>query len=152
MGFGPGGGCEICDAADGCVGQSWQDVGEVIAHGDLEPTAAFDNREDCSHSWPCLFASDVDPIFPTHGYRAHGVFGDVGAQLQFRIFEESRQLLPQRKRIAARLARSALRQHVLAGRQDMFPYLIEQGWRELLAQSMTRGMRSEERRVGEEGG
>ena len=110
MVFGLGGGCEIRDAAHGCVGKSWQDVGQVIAHRDLEPTAAFDNGEDRSHSWPCLFASDMDPIHSTRGYRAHGVFGDVGAQLQSRIFEEVRQLLPQRERIAAGLACRTLRQ------------------------------------------
>jgi hypothetical protein len=43
---GAGGGFDLCDALDGLVRESWQDVGQVVAHGDLEPAAAFDDGED----------------------------------------------------------------------------------------------------------
>jgi len=55
-------GSEPRDALDGGVGESWQDVGEVVAHRNLEPSAAFDHREDRRNARPSLFAADVDPV------------------------------------------------------------------------------------------
>jgi hypothetical protein len=56
---------EIGDALNGRIGESRQDVSEVIADGDLEPPAAFDNGEDRRHAGLGLFAADVDPIAAT---------------------------------------------------------------------------------------
>jgi hypothetical protein len=44
---GPGGRGTINEAMKGRIGKAWQDVGEVIAHWDLEAAAAFDHRDDC---------------------------------------------------------------------------------------------------------
>ena len=70
----------------------------------------------------------------------HGVHGQVIAELQFRVFEEACQLLPERQRVVARLARLAAGQHGFASGQDVFPDFVEQ-WRSfLLAQKMTGGV------------
>ena len=61
---GPGGRCEFGEALDGCIGESWQDVSEVVAHRDLHASAAFDDGEDCGHARSGLLAADVDPVLP----------------------------------------------------------------------------------------
>ena len=43
---------EVCDALNGCVCKSGQDVGEVIADRDLEPSTTFHNREDGGYARP----------------------------------------------------------------------------------------------------
>ncbi len=64
---GPGGRCEFGEALDGCIGESWQDVGEVVAHRDLHASAAFDDGEDRGHARSGLLAADVDPIAAARG-------------------------------------------------------------------------------------
>jgi hypothetical protein len=49
---------DVCDALNGCVCKSGQDVGEVIADRDLEPSTTFHNREDGGYARPSLFAAD----------------------------------------------------------------------------------------------
>jgi hypothetical protein len=53
---------DVCDALNGCVCKSGQDVGEVIADRDLEPSTTFHNREDGGYARPSLFAADMDPV------------------------------------------------------------------------------------------
>jgi hypothetical protein len=72
----------ICDALNGCVCKSGQDVGEVIADRDLEPSTTFHNREDGGYARPSLFAADVDPVGAANCDRAHGILSEAGAQLQ----------------------------------------------------------------------
>jgi hypothetical protein len=60
---GPCVGCEIGDALHLCIGESGQDVSEVGAQRDLEPTAAFDHGEDRGPTRSGLLAADVDPVF-----------------------------------------------------------------------------------------
>ena len=71
----PGGGSEIGKALDGCVGKSGQDVGEVVADGDLEPSTAFHYGENRRHAGSGLFAADVDPVLSARRNGAHGVLG-----------------------------------------------------------------------------
>ena len=73
---------DACDALNGCVCKSGQDVGEVIADRDLEPSTTFHNREDGGYARPSLFAADVDPVGAANCDRAHGILSEVGAQLQ----------------------------------------------------------------------
>ena len=86
--------CEIGDTLHLCVGQPREDICEVFADGDPEPAATFDHGEDRSHTRSGLLAADVDPVFSAQRYAAHGVFRQVVAKLQFRIFEEACQFLP----------------------------------------------------------
>jgi hypothetical protein len=69
----PGGGSELGDALDGGIGESREDVGEVVANRYLKPPAAFDDRQDCCHAWSRLFAADVDPVLSACCNWAHGV-------------------------------------------------------------------------------
>ena len=85
---------EIGDELDGHVCQSGQDLMKVFADRDAKPAAALDHGEDRGHTRSGLFAADVDPVFSAQRYAAHGVFRQVVAKFQFRIFEEAGQFLP----------------------------------------------------------
>src|ERR1035437_9465914 len=85
---------EIGDELDGHVCQSGQDLMKVFADRDAKPAAALDHGEDRGPTRSGLFAADVDPVFSAQRYAAHGVFRQVVAKFQFRIFEEAGQFLP----------------------------------------------------------
>ena len=63
----PGGRSKFGEALDGCIGESGQDGGEVVAHRNAEPAAAFDDGEDCGHARSDLLAADVDPVGSAQG-------------------------------------------------------------------------------------
>ena len=63
----PGGRSKFGEALDGCIGESWQDVGEVVAHRDLHASTAFDHGEDRRHARSGLLTADVDPVLPARG-------------------------------------------------------------------------------------
>ena len=79
---GPGSRGELGEAMDGRVGEAGEDSGQVIAHGDVDAAAGFDDGEDGGDFGSGLLAADVDPVFATDRYGAHGVFGEVVAQLE----------------------------------------------------------------------
>ena len=79
---------------DGCIGETGEDSGQVFAHGDVHPSAGFDDREDGGDFRSGLLTADVDPVFATERHRAHGVFGEVVAQFEFRVFEEACEFRP----------------------------------------------------------
>ena len=62
---------EFGGLAHGCVGETGQDVGQIFAHRDGDPAAAFDNGEDSGYARPGLRAADMDPILSSDG---DGVF------------------------------------------------------------------------------
>lgn len=68
---GPSGRGDVCDAVNGSVCEAGQDVGQVVADRDLEPSTAFHNREDGSYPWPSLLAADMDPVGAANGDWAH---------------------------------------------------------------------------------
>ncbi len=94
MSFDPCGRCEIGDLLNGLVVKSWQDLVQVVANRDPEPAAALNHGDDRGHTRSGLLAADLDPVFSAQRYAAHGIFRQVVAQFQFRIFEEARQFLP----------------------------------------------------------
>ena len=57
---GLGGRCKFGEALDGCIGESGQDVSEVVAHRDLDAAVAFDDGEDCGQARSGLLSADVD--------------------------------------------------------------------------------------------
>src|SRR3984885_15310808 len=87
-------GSELGDALDGGVGEAGKDVGEVVAHRNLEPSTAFDNREDRRHARSSLFAADVVPVLSARCNWTHRVLSQVIAQFQFQMFQEDVQPLP----------------------------------------------------------
>jgi serine/threonine protein kinase len=122
----PGFGRESGDVLYGCVGETGQDVGQILAHWDGEPAAAFDNGENGGHARAGLRAADMDPVLAPSRHRTHGVLGHVIAELLLRVVEEAGQLHPKRQRVVARLARLAAGQYGFARGQDVFPDFGEQ--------------------------
>ena len=70
---------------------SWSsaDSSEIIADGDLQATAGFDDGEDGCDARSGFLAAKVDPAFATQCHRPDGVLGGVGAQLQDRMIQEA---------------------------------------------------------------
>ena len=104
---GPGGRGELGKAVHRRIGETGEDSGQVFAHGDVHPSAGFDNREDGGDFGSGLLTADVDPVFATERHRAHGVFGEVVAQFEFRVFQEEREFGPKRQRVVRGFAQSA---------------------------------------------
>jgi hypothetical protein len=51
------GGSEQGQGLDGAVGRSRQQVTKIAADGDIEPSAAFDDREDDGDFWSGFLAA-----------------------------------------------------------------------------------------------
>jgi hypothetical protein len=47
-----------------------------------------------------LLAADVDPVSATERHRAHGVFGEIVAEFEFRVFQETCEFRPKRHLLA----------------------------------------------------
>ena len=62
---------DVRDSLNGCVCEAGQDVGQVVADRDLEPSTAFHNREDGSYPCPSLLAADMNPVGAANGDWAH---------------------------------------------------------------------------------
>jgi len=74
----PHSGSKVWKAPDGEIGEAGENRGKVIAHRDLQPAAAFHDRENRRNLRSRLWAADVDPILSTKSYRRHGVLRQVG--------------------------------------------------------------------------
>ena len=59
----PSAGCQFGDAADRQIGETRQDRAEIIADGDLQAAAGFDDGEDGCDARTGFLASEVDPVF-----------------------------------------------------------------------------------------
>ncbi len=137
---GPSGRGKFCGALEWRVCKPWKDVGKVITDGEFEPAAAFNHGEDCCDAWAGVLAADMDPVGSAQGDGTHRIFGKIVAQFQFWMVEEACQPRPDRQRVTASLARSALGQHRLAHRQDVTADLVEQRRSLLLSESMAAGV------------
>jgi len=73
----PHSGGKVWKAPDWEIGKPGENRGKVIAHRNLQPLAAFHDRENCRNLRSGLWAADVQPIFSTESYRTHGVFRQV---------------------------------------------------------------------------
>ena len=89
------------------IGETWENRRQVIAHGDVHPPAGFDKREDGGDLGSGFLAADMDSVFAAERYGAHGVFGQVVTELEFRVFEEACEFRPKRQRVVRCLAQSA---------------------------------------------
>lgn len=63
---------------DGAVGQTGQDVGQILADGDIQFAAALDDAENGGDLWSRFFTSQVQPVLPTNRNRPHRVLRPVG--------------------------------------------------------------------------
>src|SRR3954463_11237224 len=49
--------------------------------------------------WTSLLAADIDPVLSSDNDRTHGIFRQIVAQLDFRVFQEPHQFVPKRQRV-----------------------------------------------------
>ena len=92
---------------NGSFGETGEDRRQVFAYGDVPPSAGFDDGEDGGDFGSGLLAADVDPVFATDRYGAHGVFGEIVAELKFRVFQKEREFGPKRQRVVRGFAQGA---------------------------------------------
>src|SRR5271169_1924731 len=100
----PHSGSKVWKAPDREIGKPGENPGKVIVHWDLQPTAAFHDRENRRNLRSRLWTADVDPVLPAQSHGTHGILSKVIAQLKFRIFEESCKFPPQCQRVLTSLA------------------------------------------------
>ena len=74
-------GSKVCEAADREIGKPGENRGKVLAHGDFQPAAAFDDRENRRNLRPGLWTADVDPVLPTQSHGTHGILRKIGTEL-----------------------------------------------------------------------
>src|ERR1022692_4150617 len=103
----PRSGSKVWKAPDREIGKPGENRGKVIAHRNLQPTAAFHDRKNRCNLRSRLWAADVDPVLPTQSHGTPGILRKVIAQLKFRIFQESCKFPPQRESVMAGLAMCA---------------------------------------------
>ena len=70
-------GSKVRETLDREIGTPGENRGKVIAHRDLQPTAAFRHRENRRNLRSRLWTADVQPILSTKSYRKHGVLRQV---------------------------------------------------------------------------
>ena len=121
----PGSGSKVWEALDRAISESGKNRGQILAHWEFRSTAALHDRKDRRDLRSRLWAADVDPVPPSDCDWTHGVLRKIIAQLQFGIFQEPRQLLPQGKRVVAGLGQRATGRCGGACRFDLLPDLIQ---------------------------
>jgi hypothetical protein len=77
----PHSGSKVWKAPDREIGKPGENRRKVIADRDLEPTAAFHNRESRCNLPSCQWGADVDPVFSTQCHRTHGILRQVSTRV-----------------------------------------------------------------------
>jgi hypothetical protein len=95
---------EVWEALDREIGEPGKNRGEIVAHREFQPSAAFHDREDRRNLRSRMQTADVHPVLSSQSHSTHRIFRKVIAQLKFRIFQESRKLPPQCESVLAGLA------------------------------------------------
>ena len=106
----PRSGSKVWEALDRDIGKSGENRGQIVTHGDFQPSAAFHDRKNRRDLRSRVRTADVYPVLPAQGHWTHGIFREVIAQLKFRILQEAGELLPKSERVLAGLAECAGRQ------------------------------------------
>src|ERR1039457_3903007 len=135
----PHSGSKVWKAPDREIGKPGENPGKVIAHWDLQPTAAFHDRENRCNLRSRLWAADVNPVLPTQSHGTHGILRQVIAQLKFRILQKSCKFPPKRERGLASLAECAGRQCNGLRCVDLATNIIEKRLGCFLTPNMARG-------------
>ncbi len=73
----PRSGSKVWEALDRAMGEAGEKRGQVFAHGEFQPAAAFHDRQYRCNFRSRLWAADVQPILPHKGYRTHGILRQV---------------------------------------------------------------------------
>src|SRR5664280_989249 len=91
----PRSGSTVWEALDREIGKPGENRGQVVAHWEFQPAAAFHDRQNRRNLGSRLWTADVYPVLSAQSHGTHGVFRKVIAQLKFRIFQESCKFPPQ---------------------------------------------------------
>ena len=67
----PRSGSKVCEALDRAIGEPGEKRGQVFAHGEFQPAAAFHDRQNRRDLWPRLWAAYVYPILTTKSHGTH---------------------------------------------------------------------------------
>ena len=121
----PGSGSKVWKLLNREIGESGKDRGQIVAPRKSQSTTAFHDRKDRRDFGSRLRVPHMYPISSSDCDRPHGVLRQAITQLQFGIFQEPVELLPQRERVVAGLGRCTSRQCSGACRFDLFPNPIQ---------------------------
>jgi hypothetical protein len=69
----PRSGSKVCEALDRAIGEPGEKRGQVFAHGEFQPAAAFHDRDYRCNLRSRVWATDVDPVLPTQSHGTHGI-------------------------------------------------------------------------------
>src|ERR1700687_453155 len=133
----PRSGSKVWEALDREIGKPGENRGQVVAHWEFQPAAAFHDRENRRNLRPRQWAADVYPVLPAQSYGTHRILRKVVAQLKFRIFQESCKFPPQCERVLAGLAECTGGQCNGLCYLDLAPDIIQERLGSFLTQSMT---------------
>ena len=62
-------GSEVWEALDREIGKPWENRGQVVAHWEFQPAAAFHNRQNCRNLRSRPWTADVYPVLPVQSHR-----------------------------------------------------------------------------------
>jgi hypothetical protein len=68
-------------ALDRKIGKPGENRRKVVAHRDVQPAAAFYDRENRCNLGSCLWTADVDPIPPAQSHGTHRILSQIGTEL-----------------------------------------------------------------------
>jgi hypothetical protein len=132
----PCSGSNVWEALDRTISESGENRGQIVAHWEFQPAAAFHDRENRRDLGSRLWTADVQPVLSTKSYRM-----EFSARLVLSsnsgVFQEAGELLPKRKRVVAGFVERARGQRSGLGRSDLSADLIKKRPGSFLTQSMT---------------
>ena len=67
----PRSGSKVWEVLDRAISESGKNHGQVVAHWDFQPAAAFHDREDGRNLRSRLWTADVYPVLPAQSNRTH---------------------------------------------------------------------------------
>jgi hypothetical protein len=67
----PRSGSKAWEALDREIGKPGENRGKIVAHRNVQPTAAFHHRENRCNLRSCLWTTDVYPVLSTQSHGTH---------------------------------------------------------------------------------
>ena len=67
----PHSGSKVWEAPDREIGKPGENRGQIVAHRDFQPAAAFHDRENRCNLRSRLWTADVQPVLSTESHRTH---------------------------------------------------------------------------------
>src|SRR5664280_2033830 len=128
---------KVWEALNREIGKPGENRGQIVAHWEFQPAAAFHDRENRCNLRSRLGTADVYPVIPAQSHRTHRILRKVIAQLKFRVFQETCEFSPQCERVLAGLAECTGGQRHGLCCLDLSPEIVQERFGSCLTQSMT---------------